>query len=228
MKSFRSKAIILRRVDYGEADRIITFLTPEHGQVSAMAKGVRRPKSRLAGGLELFSESDVMFLVPTRGELYIVRSTRLDVHYDAIISDYARMQCGYGVIQAMHAVTREAADAQLYGLCKRAFTELNDVTNMVALVELWFSLAVLDALGLRPNLETDADGQKLSPVQRYDFNIGRHALAPRQSGEVTADHIKLWRLLLARPPHKLQHITGIEEITLSSKKYIDTLMKQLA
>jgi DNA repair protein RecO (recombination protein O) len=51
MRQFRTQAIILNRTDYGEADRIISFLTPDHGKVKAIAKAVRKSKSKLAGGI---------------------------------------------------------------------------------------------------------------------------------------------------------------------------------
>lgn len=55
----RTRAIVLRRTNYGESDRILNLLTPE-GKVAVLAKGVRKEKSRLAGGIELFSISDVV------------------------------------------------------------------------------------------------------------------------------------------------------------------------
>ena len=64
----RTKAIVLRRTNYGEADRILTLLTPL-GQRNAIARGVRREKSRLAGGIELFAVSDVV-LHRGKGSLY--------------------------------------------------------------------------------------------------------------------------------------------------------------
>jgi DNA repair protein RecO (recombination protein O) len=57
--SYRDTAVVLRKLDYGEADRIYTLLTREHGKVGAIAKGVRRSTSRLASALELFSLVDV-------------------------------------------------------------------------------------------------------------------------------------------------------------------------
>ena len=50
---YRTEAIILRRTNYGEADRVISLITPDRGKISGIAKGVRKPKSKLAGGLEL-------------------------------------------------------------------------------------------------------------------------------------------------------------------------------
>ena len=58
-KDLRTKAIVLRRTDYGEADRILQLLTPS-GKRSVIARGVRKEKSKLAGGIELFSVSDVL------------------------------------------------------------------------------------------------------------------------------------------------------------------------
>lgn len=59
MKTVRSQAIVLRRTNYGEADRILQLLTPD-GRRSVMARGVRKEKSKLAGGIELFAVSDVV------------------------------------------------------------------------------------------------------------------------------------------------------------------------
>ena len=51
---------MLRKLDYGEADRIFTFLTRTHGKVGAIAKGVRRPESKLGPSLELYSHVDLL------------------------------------------------------------------------------------------------------------------------------------------------------------------------
>ena len=54
MKSKKVLAIVLRRTDFGEADRIVNLLTSE-GKISAIARGARRQKSKLAGGIEIFA-----------------------------------------------------------------------------------------------------------------------------------------------------------------------------
>jgi len=60
--SFKTEGIILKRMNYGEADRILTIYTLHHGKIRAMAKGVRKLQSRKAGSLELFNHS-VLFLI---------------------------------------------------------------------------------------------------------------------------------------------------------------------
>ena len=71
----RVRAIVLRRTNYGEADRILQLLTPE-GRRAVMARGVRREKSKLAGGIELFAVSDIV-INRGKGELGILTSARM-------------------------------------------------------------------------------------------------------------------------------------------------------
>jgi DNA repair protein RecO (recombination protein O) len=94
MKQQSTKAVILTRTDYGEADRIMTFLTPELGKVRAMAKGVRKPKSKLAGGIELFSVSDITYIVG-RSELQTLVSTRLDTHVQCSAMTCSKFLIGF-------------------------------------------------------------------------------------------------------------------------------------
>src|ERR1700730_13004878 len=65
MPTYHADAIVLHRLDYGEADRIVTLLTREHGKLAAIAKGARRGKSKVAGSLDLFERSNMM-LAPGR------------------------------------------------------------------------------------------------------------------------------------------------------------------
>ncbi len=55
MPVYKVEAIVLRRANLGEADRVVTLFTREHGRLPAVAKGARKPKSRFAGRLELFT-----------------------------------------------------------------------------------------------------------------------------------------------------------------------------
>src|SRR5260370_4019245 len=71
LATYRDHAVVLRKLDYGEADRIFTLLTRTHGKVGAIAKGVRRPTSKLGPSLELYGHVDVL-LAKGRGELDVV------------------------------------------------------------------------------------------------------------------------------------------------------------
>src|SRR2546428_10074472 len=60
MPTYQADAIVLRRLDYGEADRILTLLTREHGKLAAIAKGARKSKTRMGSSLDLFGRSQMM------------------------------------------------------------------------------------------------------------------------------------------------------------------------
>src|SRR6202165_4480238 len=68
LATYSAPAVVLRKLDYGEADRIFTLLTRAHGKVGAIAKGVRRPESKLGPSLELYGHVDVL-LAKGRGQL---------------------------------------------------------------------------------------------------------------------------------------------------------------
>src|SRR4051812_23902243 len=57
---YRTEALVIGRFDLGETDRILTIFTPKHGKFRAIAKGIRRPMSRLAAHLELYNQSRLM------------------------------------------------------------------------------------------------------------------------------------------------------------------------
>src|SRR6202011_3424802 len=60
MPTYQANAVVLRRLEYGEADRILTLLTREYGKLGAIAKGARRGKARAGSSLDLFSHSQMM------------------------------------------------------------------------------------------------------------------------------------------------------------------------
>ena len=94
-------AIILRRTNYGEADRILTILTPGHGEQAVIARAVRREKSKLAGGIELFAvcELGLVRSSSNRDGMWTLTSSRIINFYDQIMTDYDRLQFGYEVIK---------------------------------------------------------------------------------------------------------------------------------
>ena len=86
MKQIATQAIMLKRMNYGEADRIVTVLTADNGRLSMLAKGVRKSKSKLAGGLELFCVTDINYIYG-KSDLKTIISTRLKEHYRNIVSN---------------------------------------------------------------------------------------------------------------------------------------------
>src|ERR1700691_3575599 len=113
MKPLLTQGIVLKRVNYGEADRIVTFLTPERGKLSLMARGVRKVKSKLAGGIELFSVSDLTF-IEGRRDIGTLISSRLETHYGSIIKNIDRVQLGYELIELLNRATEDHPESAYF------------------------------------------------------------------------------------------------------------------
>lgn len=185
--------IILSRVDFREADRILTVLTPDRGKVRLIAKGVRRAQSKLAGGIELFSISQVVYL-PSRGEIHTLISSRLQQHYARIVQDIDRTMLTYDILRRTHKITEDAAGSEYFQLLKGCFEGLDDHSVDSNLVELWFGMQLLQMSGQVPNLYTDNAGQKLKIDQTYSFDVDAMSFTPSDRGSFTANHIRLLRV----------------------------------
>lgn len=208
MKQLQTTAIILSRTDYGEADRILTLLTPDHGKLRLMAKGVRRIKSKLAGGIELFSISDITF-IKGRSDIGTLVSTRLITHYGRIVTDVNRTMLGYELIRMLHRATEDEPDPEYFELLQQAFAALDDVSIDIDLVRLWFMMQLLRLDGHMPNLSTELAGQRLSAEKQYEFSYDDMAFFDKPDGQFTADHIKFLRVgFSGNTPAVMQKIIG--------------------
>lgn len=211
MKTIRTKAIVLRRTNYGEADRIVNFLTPDNGVLSVMAKGVRREKSRLAGGIELFAICDVT-VGSGRGDLGILTASRLDKFYSHIMTDYDRLQFGYEIIKQVSKVAATVDEPAFYDLLAQGLMALDDMTIDVRLTKTWFWLQLAILLGVGMNLATDTNGMKLVEDARYNFSEYDHGFVFAEPGTFGAEHIKLLRILSAQSPKVASHVSGVDQL----------------
>jgi DNA repair protein RecO (recombination protein O) len=224
MNQIATTAIVLARTNYGEADRIITVLTPQYGKLRLIAKGVRRVKSRLAGGIELFSVSEISF-IRGRGDISTLVSARLQKHYGAIVRHLDRVQLGYDLIKLLNTVIEDEAESEYFDLLERTFQGLDDEQVQGDLIRAWFIAQLLRLGGHLPNLRTDAAGAVLSPDETYAFDFATMSFALQPSGHFHADHIKFLRLLFsANQPKILQQVTGGQELLPDCSIVIQTML----
>ena len=176
-RSYKTRAIVLAHFDLGEADRIITLLTPEDGKVRAIAKGVRRPRSRIGGSVEPFAELD---LVLARGRNLDV-ITQVGVAHawlrlrDELESTATAWYLGE---LADRAVEERAGAHPVYGLLRRACQLLDD-GMAPGRVARWFEMGLADALGVRPELERCVECDRVARGGRHvplGPGAGRRAL----------------------------------------------------
>lgn len=220
-----TKAIILNRLDYGEADRILTLLTPDHGKLSLIARGVRRVKSKLAGGIELFSVSDITF-VRGRGELGTLASSRLDTHYNKIAGDLDRVMLAYDLIKILHKNTEDQPEVEYFALLNNAFGALNKPSVPPAIVRAWFLSQLLYLAGHSPNLQTDNSGKPLQEHQEYNFSIDDMSFTAAENGKFGSADIKMLRLAQNQSRAEfLAKIQGSKEIAERLAPLLDTMLR---
>lgn len=225
MNRLQTRGIILSRTDYGEADRIVTALTPDYGKLRLMARGVRKPKAKLAGGIELFSISDLSF-IRGRGDIGTLISTRLSTHYGRIIQNIERVQLGYELLKMIDKATEDEPEPEYFELLHQALEALDDATVNAALIRAWFGAQLLKLAGHAPNLETAADGSSLLADATYNFDIEHMAFAPHSSGRYQANDIKFMRLLLSdNHPAALQRVQNAEALTETAAPLVRTMLQ---
>lgn len=208
-----SDAIVLTRIDYGEADRIITLLTPQDGKLRLIAKGVRKVKSKLAGGIELFSVTNITF-IRGRGDIGTLVSARLVKHYGRIVQDIDRTMLGYELTRQLHKVTEDEPEPEYFELLRQVFAALDDRAVPLDLIRLWFSAQLLGLSGHTPNLQTESGGNKLAADKTYEFSFDDSAFTAHEGAPYGSDAIKFLRLVFSgNEPHVLAKVQGSAELT---------------
>lgn len=195
MKQVVTEGIVLARTEYQEADRILTVLTPTHGKLRFIAKGVRRPKSKLAGGIELFSANELTY-IEGRSDIKTLVSARMARHYGHIIKDLQRTMLGYELLKRVNRLTEDTAGGEYYEVLDGVLAGLNHLSLPSALVELWFMTRMLTISGRLPDTRQDADGINLTVDHHYNFDFDAMAFRIHDPGQYTANHIKLLRISL--------------------------------
>jgi DNA repair protein RecO (recombination protein O) len=150
VRVYTTDAIVLKRHNLGEADRIVTLYTPDEGKFRAVAKGVRRPASRLAGHLELFSLS-VLQLARGR-ELEVVTQAETRAAFRNVREDLSRTSQAYYALELVDRFTPDRMENRaVFELLSELLHALDEpAPSPLALY--YFEVHVLAALGYRPQL----------------------------------------------------------------------------
>jgi DNA repair protein RecO (recombination protein O) len=188
----------------------VQLLTPL-GKKSVMARGVRKEKSRLAGGIELFAVCDVV-IGEGKGDLGVLTSARLVQFYGNIMRDYDRMQFAYAVIKHVTKASEMVDEPDWYDILSEVLMGLDAHSIDLRLVQTWFYIHYSAVLGHELSLYHDTSGDKLTAESTYRYDETDQGFRTVQGGEIGAEHIKLLRLIATRPLKTLAQIGGLEDI----------------
>lgn len=223
---YRYSAIVLKKREVGETDRIYTFFTREAGKVTSIAKGVRKSEAKLAAALETGSVVDIM-VVKTRGMGKIAGAT-LEASFPAVRQDFEALRL---MVEALTLFDRlvepEENDEALYDLLEQYLGLFETLvvtgrTDKLTLITEAFFFKLCFHLGYPLQLGVSAlSGEKLEAGERY-------VLSPSEGGVlnlsearrmndglvVHADTIKLLRLFGQHPLVQITKIV-VSDMTLA-------------
>ncbi len=202
----RTRAIVLRRTNYGESDRILNLLTPE-GKLAVIAKGVRKEKSRLAGSIELFSVADVV-VHQGKSKFAVLTSARMLQFFSNILTDVQGLELAALMMKKVERATEQVTSPEYFSLLVQGLDGLNRHLDL-DLVRTWFLLNLARIGGEELNLIYDINGKKLDPELRYIWDTSEATLKEYSSGDISSREIKLARLILSS---KLLAISRVENV----------------
>lgn len=218
-KDIKTMGYVLKRTNYAEADRILNLITPQ-GKISAIAKGVRKEKSKLAGGIEMFTLSNYNIHLG-RGEFGVITSAKMQKYHGNIIKNFTKMELAAMMLKKLSRAAENSDNSEYFEIINQCLASL-DMGDDDELTESWFLMRLGKAAGEEINLYRDADGEKLNPELRYFWNTGENSFVPHDNGDFGVNEIKMLRLLLTADlsvvkrvkvtPEMLQKIVGFTKM----------------
>jgi DNA repair protein RecO (recombination protein O) len=163
---YRTEAIILRRRDFGEADRLLTLYTPDHGKITALAKGARKPTSRKSGHVELYACATLM-LAQGR-DLDIVTQAETRDAYRPLREDLLRTSYASYCVELLDKFTVDNQENRpLYDLLASALGWLCTARDLPLAVR-YYELQLLGLVGYQPDLfRCSVRGETIQPEDQY-------------------------------------------------------------
>ena len=161
-RSYRSQGIVLRQYPLGEADRILSILTPGKGKVRAVAKGVRRPLSRLRGHVDLTNL--IEFSAAYGRNLDIVTEAQARDDHPLVRSDLPRLSQALYACEIADSFAQEGVPSgDVFGLLVAVLDALGEIADPWLLAR-WYESRMLELTGFRPELQRCVEcGKTLEP-----------------------------------------------------------------
>ncbi|PCJ65387.1 MAG: DNA repair protein RecO [Candidatus Hydrogenedentota bacterium] len=150
-----TEAIVLKGVDFSETSRIVTLITPDRGKMACMAKGVKRPKSPMAGVLDTFNRIDLVYTWKDTRQVQTLIEANVANGYAGIKGDLDKSSYGAFLLELALVVVHDNEPSEdFYIELIQALNQLDDWTGEVAVFGAWATLRLLSAAGFAPMLST--------------------------------------------------------------------------
>ena len=168
-------AVVLRSIDYGEADRIVTLLTQRFGKAAYIARSARRSKKRFGAALQPLALLEVQ-VSAARGPLGTLERAEISRAFPRVLAGLDRMQAGFAGLELARELTPEhEADPAVFATVAAFLTALDLSERPPAQLQLCFVARLLAILGLSPRLDRCGLCGKAAPPERlgmFDAQLG--------------------------------------------------------
>ena len=195
-----TECLVLKSYNLGDADRIVVFLTEEHGVIRAVAKGAKRLKSRFGGGLEPFTIGKLTYFQKEAVELVSIRQLDLVESYFAAAAQPAFLQKFSYLSELLLSMTPpDDPNNDLYRMFKACLKVAAEQPDSLPSIGLYFELWLLRLNGYLPDWERcRACGTVLAGDVQSDLQSNFHLICPRcrrsaGATSISADERDLYR-----------------------------------
>jgi len=216
---YKTEGIVLKSMEYQEADKIVTIFTKDYGKITAIAKGVRKTKSKFGSSLEILTHS--VFLFYKGRNIDIVSQTEILESFFSTSKEVIKFAFAANCVEVVNKLTEEREiNIDLFNLLKEVLHYLRE-SNDPKLLTLSFKWQTMSILGYRPSLNHCCRCNKSVEDQKeMHFNIKEgglvcnHCIAEDEEGSINVSlyFVKLLRKIL------ITHLSTISNATIPDNK----------
>ena len=225
MSIYKTCGIILKRSNFGEADRLLTIFTEGKGKIKVIAKGVRKQNSRLGGHLELFCLTNLV--IAEGRNLDIVTEAEIIESYINVRNNLEKANATYYLAEIVDKLTAEyESHDDVFNLLKITIDRINENKKNLSLP--YFEINLLKSIGYEPELGKCLKCQKAPEPKDNSFDLAEGGLVCGNCGgfaeKISDEAVKILRLFLSAEISILDRLklgaSLVEEIESTTKNYI--------
>ena len=189
MRTYSASAIVLRRIDLGEKDRILTLFSREHGKLSAVAKGARRPGSKLGGASEPFTYSKM--LLSSGRDLDVLSQAEIKESFPNVKRNITAVAHGVYLLELVNSfIDQRQPNLDIFDTLLSAMYVLESGTDP-EITARYFEIQLLSILGYEPHFEACLRCSRTPGREKVSFSPALGGIVCTECGNPPRDTISV-------------------------------------
>tara|TARA_B100000686_G_scaffold311159_1_gene354544 strand:+ start:59 stop:814 length:756 start_codon:yes stop_codon:yes gene_type:complete len=176
MALYKTRAIVIKSMNLSESDRLVTFMTENHGKVKCVAKGARKAKNRFWGTLEPMTLTHLIYFGREHQSLFRLNHSDTIKPFHTIRDDFDKLYTGIYFLDLVDSMVLEGhSDPKVFTFLYQGLAALNQQTNLEPLRRL-FEIRLLSMSGYQPQLEHCVLCQKIPKIGTISFSYTHNGI----------------------------------------------------